>query len=91
MRSKCLTLKAKGCSRLISEWDLWGGHEGPASHTRTWCQHLLFSLCSVREMLTTQAERFSKEEVTEPFGHSLHPNNWCHLLGTPPFSFLKHP
>ena len=24
MRSKCLTLKAKGCSRPISEWDLWG-------------------------------------------------------------------
>lgn len=25
MRSKCLTLKAKECSRLISEWDVSGG------------------------------------------------------------------
>lgn len=71
MHSKCSTPKAKECSRLISEWDVWGRTwEFPASHTHSRCQHLLFSLGSVRDMLTTQAERFSKEEVMAPWTHT---------------------
>ncbi|XP_016058516.1 PREDICTED: myosin regulatory light chain 2, ventricular/cardiac muscle isoform [Miniopterus natalensis] len=35
----------------------------------------------IKEMLTTQAERFSNEEVTGPFGCSLHPSSWHHPSG----------
>lgn len=43
-------------------------------------------------MLTTQAERFSKEEVMGSFKHSLYPSSWALPLGgsmSP--SCLKHP
>ena len=56
-------------------------------------QYLLFSLCSVKEMLTTQAERFSKEEVTGPFRHPLYPSYWPHLSrdSLSRLSYIKYP
>lgn len=88
-RSKCLTPKAKGCSRPISEWDPWGRAwvlpASPPTSARP-APTLLSSLCSVKEMLTTQAERFSKEEVTEPSGRPLHPSP---LPGAASPPFLK--
>lgn len=63
--SKCSTLKAKGCSRLTSEWEsvwnIWGTLVCLPTHPMD--LNPGFSVCSVQEMLTTQAERFSKEEV----------------------------
>lgn len=70
----------------------------PQSSPQSRGQYLLFSLCSVKEMLTTQAERFSKEEVTGPFRHPLYPSYWPHLLapvtgeGLPPrLSYIRYP
>ncbi|XP_019504579.1 PREDICTED: myosin regulatory light chain 2, ventricular/cardiac muscle isoform-like [Hipposideros armiger] len=44
----------------------------------------------IKEMLTTQAERFSKEEVTRPFGHSLYSSSCRHPSRDSISLFLKN-